>query len=167
MNKKLIKFELLLITSILAFCSIVYELLLSNTLAIVTGNYVWWQSLTIGVYIGGLGLGAYFSDRLKDTYKNLIRVELGLSFLGAICVVYVYLFHGTYKYIDSIFFYTGDFYSAYYLQNAFFLKIVFFLVIQILTLSIGLLSGFEIPLMMKIAEDRLGESEEGEHQILF
>ena len=166
MNKKLIKFELLLITSILAFCSIVYELLLSNTLAIVTGNYVWWQSLTIGVYIGGLGLGAYFSDRLKDTYKNLIRVELGLSFLGAICVVYVYLFHGTYKYIDSIFFYTGDFYSAYYLQNAFFLKIVFFLVIQILTLSIGLLSGFEIPLMMKIAEDRLGESEEGEHQIL-
>ncbi len=165
-ERNLIKIELLLITSILAFCSIVYELLLSNTLAIVTGNYIWWQSLTIGVYIGGLGLGAYYSDRLKDAYKSLINVELALAFLGAICVVYVYIFHGSYKYVDNLFFYTGDFYSSFYLQNMFLLKIVFFLLIQSLTLSIGLLSGFEIPLMMKIAEDRLGISEEGEHQIL-
>jgi spermidine synthase len=164
--RNFIKLELLLITSILAFCSIVYELLLSNTLAIVTGNYIWWQSLTIGVYIGGLGLGAYYSDRLKNTYRSLINVELGLSFLGAICVVYVYLFHGTYKYIDNLFFYTGDFYSSFYLQNMFLLKIVFFIAIQGLTLSIGLLSGFEIPLMMRIAEEHLGHSEEGEHQIL-
>ncbi|MDD4973040.1 MAG: hypothetical protein PHY93_01750 [Bacteriovorax sp.] len=164
--RNFIKLELLLITSILAFCSIVYELLLSNTLAIVTGNYIWWQSLTIGVYIGGLGLGAYYSDRLKNTYRSLINIELGLSFLGAICVVYVYLFHGTYKYIDNLFFYTGDFYSSFYLQNIFLLKIVFFIAIQGLTLSIGLLSGFEIPLMMRIAEEHLGHSEEGEHQIL-
>lgn len=165
-NRNFIKMELLLITSILAFCSIVYELLLSNTLAIVTGNYIWWQSLTIGVYIGGLGLGAYYSDKLKDSYKCLVNVELGLSFLGAICVLYVYLFHGSFKYIDNLFFYTGDFYSAYYLQNMFFLKIIFFIFIQGLTLAIGMLSGFEIPLLMKIAEDRLGHSEEGEHQIL-
>jgi spermidine synthase len=165
-SKTWIKVELLVITSILAFCSIVYELLLSNTLAIVTGNYVLWQSLTIGIYIGGLGLGAYFSDKLKDTYKSLINVELALSFLGAICVVYVYLFHGTYKYLDNLFFFTGDFYSANYIQNMFILKIVFFIAIQLLTLSIGLLSGFEIPLMMKISEEKLGRSVEEEHQIL-
>ncbi|MBC7539963.1 MAG: hypothetical protein H7281_14165 [Bacteriovorax sp.] len=165
-TRNFIKLEILLITSILAFCSIVYELLLSNTLAIVTGNYIWWQSLTIGVYIGGLGIGAYYSNRLKNTYKSLINIELGLSFLGAICVVYVYIFHGTYKYIDNLFFYTGDFYSSFYLQNMFLLKIVFFIGIQGLTLLIGLLSGFEIPLMMRIAEERLGHSEEGEHQVL-
>lgn len=164
--KKLVRLELLFITSVLAFCSIVYELLLSNTLAIVTGNYIWWQSLTIGIYIGGLGLGAYYSERLKNTYRSLIHIELGLSFLGAICVVSVYVFHGTYKYIDNLFFYTGDFYSSFYLQNMFLLKIVFFIMIQGLTLSIGLLSGFEIPLMMKIAQERLGHSEEREHQIL-
>ncbi len=165
-KRSLIKAELFLITSLLAFCSIVYELLLSNTLAIVTQNYIWWQSFTIGIYIGGLGLGAYFSDRFKDTYKNIISVELLLSFFGAICVLYVYLFHGIYKYIDSLFFYTGDFYSTFYLQNVFLLKIVFFIAIQVLTLSIGTLSGFEIPLMMKMAVERLGESEEGEHYIL-
>lgn len=37
--------------------------------------------------------------------------------------------------------------------------------IQTLTFFIGLLSGFEIPLMVRIAEDKLGESEEGEYQI--
>ena len=165
-KKTWIKIELLVITSILAFCSIVYELLLSNTLAIVTGNYILWQSLTIGVYIGGLGLGAYYSDKLKDSYTSLVNVELLLSFLGAICVVYIYIFHGAYKYLDSLFFFTGDFYSSGYIQNMFVLKIVFFIVIQLLTLSIGLLSGFEIPLMMKIAQERLGPSDDGEHQIL-
>lgn len=165
-TKNLARVEILVITALLAFCSIVYELLLSNTLAIVTGNYIWWQSLTIGVYIGGLGLGAYLSDRLLDSFKSLMIVELCLSFLGAICVVYVYLFHGSYKYLDNLFFFTGDFYSSFYLQNQFLLKTVFFVSIQTLTLAIGLLSGFEIPLMMKIADIKLGKSEEGEHFVL-
>ncbi len=167
MNTKiLVRAEVLIITAILAFCSIVYELLLSNTLAIVTGNYIWWQSLTVGVYIGGLGLGAYYSDKLVDSFKSLMLVELGLSFLGTICVVYVYLFHGSYKYLDNLFFFTGDFYSSFYLQNQFLLKTVFFVTIQLLTLAIGILSGFEIPLMMKISDIKLGQSEESEHFVL-
>lgn len=167
MNSKIfVQAEILLITSILAFCSIVYELLLSNTLAIVTGNYIWWQTLTVGVYIGGLGLGAYYSDKLVDSFKSLMIVELGLSFLGSICVVYVYLLHGGYKYLDNLFFFTGDFYSAFYLQEQFLLKSVFFVTIQLLTLSIGILSGFEIPLMMKIADIKLGQSKESEHFVL-
>jgi spermidine synthase len=165
-SSKWIKIELLVITSILAFCSIVYELLLSNTLAIVTGNYIFWQSLTIGIYIGGLGLGAYYSEKLKDTYRSLVNTELLLSFFGASCVVYVYLFHGVYKYLDGLFFFTGDFYSSGYVQNMIVLKIIFFIVIQLLTLSIGLLSGFEIPLMMKVAQEKLGQGDDGEHQIL-
>ena len=161
-----IKIELLLITSILAFCSIVYELLLSNTLAIVTGSYVWWQTLTVAVFIGGLGLGAYLSEKIKNYYQVMVRVELALSFLGAICVVYVYLFHGAFKFFDTIFFLNNEYYSPAYLQNVFFLKILFFLIIQTLTLSIGILSGFEIPLMMKIAHAELGENEKEEHYIL-
>jgi spermidine synthase len=159
------KIEILAVTIILAFCSIVYELLLANTLAIVTGNYIWWQSLTIGIYIGGLGLGAYWSDKLKETYRSVINVEIALSFLGTISVVYVYFLHGSYKYMDNLFFYTGDFHSAIYLQNLFILKFVFFIMVQTLTFCIGLLSGFEIPLMVRIAEDKLGESSDSEYQI--
>lgn len=164
-NKTFVKAEILIVTIVLAFCSIIYELLLANTLAIVTGNYIWWQSLTIGVYIGGLGLGAYWSDKLRDTYKSIINIEITLSLLGVFSVVYVYLIHGSYKYMDNLFFYTGNFHSAIYLQNLFILKIVFFIMIQTLTFFIGLLSGFEIPLMVRIAEDKLGESEEEEYQI--
>jgi spermidine synthase len=164
-NRNFIKIEILVVTIILAFCSIIYELLLANTLAIVTGNYIWWQSFTIGIYIGGLGLGAYWSDKLRDTYKSIINVEIALSLLGTFSVVYVYLMHGSYKYMDNLFFYTGNFHLAIYTQNLFILKFVFFFVVQSVTFFIGLLSGFEIPLMVKIAEDRLGESVEGEYQI--
>ena len=164
-NRTLVKAEILIVTIILAFCSIIYELLLANTLAIVTGGYIWWQSMTIGIYIGGLGLGAYWSDKLKDTYKSIINIEIALSLLGVFSVVYVYFAHGSYKYMDNLFFYTGNFHSAVYLQNLFVLKFVFFVFVQALTFFIGLLSGFEIPLMVRIAEDRLGESEEGEYQI--
>ncbi len=164
-KKNLIKIEILIVTVILAFCSIVYELLLANTLALVTGNYIWWQSLTIGVYIGGLGLGAYFSDKLKDTYRSIVNVEIALSFLGVISVVYVYFLHGSYKYSDNLFYYTGDFRSVVYLQNLFALKFMFFGLVQILTLMIGLFSGFEIPLMVRIAEDRLGDDVNNEYQI--
>lgn len=164
-NKTFIKAEILLLTSILAFCSIIYELLLANTLAIVTGNYVWWQSLTIGIYIGGLGLGAYFSDKLKDTYKSILNVEVGLSLMGALSVVYVYAFHGMYKYLDSLFYFTSEGNSSEYLQKLFIIKIIFFIVVQVLTLVIGLLSGFEIPLMMKMAQNRLGSTDENEYQI--
>lgn len=164
-KKNLIKLEILIVTIILAFCSIVYELLLANTLAIVTGNYIWWQSLTIGIYIGGLGLGAYWSDKLKDVYKSIINIEIALSFLGVCSVVYVYFLHGSYKYMDNLFYYTGDFRSAVYLQNLFALKFVFFGMVQLLTFLIGLFSGFEIPLMVRIAEERLGEETDNEYQI--
>lgn len=165
MTKKWIKFEILVITVILAFCSIVYELLLANTLAIVTGNYIWWQSLTIGIYIGGLGLGAYWSDKLQDTYKSIINTEIALSFLGAISVVYIYVLHGGYKYLDNLFLYTGDYHTTIYLQNLFVLKVIFFIMVQILTFAIGALSGFEIPLMVRMAEDRLGAVSDSEYQI--
>ena len=164
--RSFVKAEVLIVTIILAFCSIVYELLLANTLALVTGNYIWWQSMTIGIYIGGLGLGAYWSDKLEDTYKSVINIEIALSFLGAISVVYVYLLHGGYKYLDNLFYYTGELHLATYLQNIFVLKVIFFVMVQSLTFAIGLLSGFEIPLMVRIAEYKSGgNASDSEYQV--
>ncbi len=161
------KFEIALISIILAFCSIVYELLLANTLALITGSQIWWQSLTIGIYIGGLGIGAFLSERVTDMYRSLMKVELGLSFLGAIIVPYVYFFHATLKYFENVFFYnTGQFYTSEYVQNMLVVKILFFIIVQLLTFAIGLLSGFEIPLLIKWMKlDRQYESL-GENRIL-
>ena len=159
------KYELLIVTSLLAFCSIIYELLLANTLSIVTNNQIWWQSLTIGVYIGGLGIGAYLSEKLKNESVNIVWTEIALSFLGMISVVYIYLLHGSYEYIDNLFFHTGNFHSSVYVQNIIVLKIVFFIFTQAMTLAIGTLSGFEIPLMIKIASKYSAKKDEYEYQI--
>jgi spermidine synthase len=161
------KYEIIMITMLLAFCSIVYELLLSNTLAIVTGSYIWWQSLTIGIFIGGLGLGAFYSEKVTNTFKTLMSIEIGLAFLGAISVVTIYLFHATFKYFDSLLFYTnGDFYSSAYVQGNFLAKILFFFIVESLTLGVGFLSGYEIPLLMKMSELLNKDGDENEHRVL-
>lgn len=167
MKNKFKKIELLALTSVLAFCSIVYELLLSNTLAIVTGDFVWWQSLTIGIFIGGLGLGSFLASRIKDAYRGLISIELLLSALGVMSVVYIYFIHGIYKYADNLFFFASDFHAFVYHQNQFVIKSIFFVAAQILTFFIGLLSGFEIPLVMRMDADNEAEDhKKDEFQIL-
>ena len=55
--------ELLAITLVLAACSLVYELLIAQTLSLLAGNTVIWYSLTVGLYLGAMGLGTAVSKR--------------------------------------------------------------------------------------------------------
>lgn len=161
------KVEILFLSIILALCSIVYELLLSNTLAIVTSNYIWWQAMTIGVYIGGLGLGAFRSQSISETYSGLLKTELALSFLGALSVIWVYLWHSGLKYYDTLIYFTnGDFYSSAYVTSMVGAKILFFVIVQSLVFFIGFFSGFEIPLLMRMRALDTEMNEEQEHFIL-
>ncbi len=167
MIKNLKNIEIFILCIVLALCSIVYELLLSNTLAIVTSNYIWWQSMTIGIYIGGLGVGAFRSEKISDTYLGLFMTELKLSFLGGISVVIVFLLHAGLKYYDTlIFFANGDFSSMVYNSNMLIAKTCFFIFVQSLVFLIGLYSGYEIPLLMRMRalDTDLNESEE--HNVL-
>lgn len=148
--------ENLVIALILSACSIVYELLLANTLAIMTGSYIWWQSLTIGVYIGGLGAGAAWAESFKDSLKGLFKAEVVLTFLGAVSVVYIYLFHGGYLSSDFLFYIQNDYSSPVYFQYNLVLKSIFIFFIQGLTFAIGLFSGLEIPLLIRLHEKAKG-----------
>ena len=42
----------------LAACSLLYELLIAQTLATLAANTVVWYSVTIGVYLAAMGVGA-------------------------------------------------------------------------------------------------------------
>lgn len=152
--------EILAMTFLLAFCSIVYELLLANTLGIMTGSYIFWQSITIGVYIGGLGLGTALAGRDRKPLEELYRVEWVLSVLGGLCVVFLYFAHGGQRSTDYLFFLQNEFFSPAYLQQSAFLKFLFTLLVQSLTFFIGFFSGFEIPLLMKTLEERTGEAKD-------
>ncbi len=44
------------IALILSACSLLYELLIAQTLSLLAGNTVVWYSLTVGTYLGAMGI---------------------------------------------------------------------------------------------------------------
>lgn len=132
----------LLLTFLLAFCSIVYELQLGQALSAFLGNTVLRYSVTIGLYMASMGLGAWLVRGwiAARPVTTLQGVELILSALGA----------------SSLFIL---FYGDYLLPNSNFL----FALAHLLIVAIGVLSGMEIPLLFAI---RRSEQKESERSVL-
>ena len=55
-----------LIALILSACSLVYELLIAQSMAMLAANMVVWYSLTVGIYLAAMGLGAFLYERWFD-----------------------------------------------------------------------------------------------------
>lgn len=136
--------ELLTITVIVSACSLLYELLIAQTLSLLAGNTVVWYSLTIGVYLGALGLGAVlFRPRSGGSaWASLFTVELVLSAVGAGAVLLIQLAHSVHLFLSP----SPDGASLF----------VFFGVSLTMTLLVGLLSGIELPLLISIGKDIAG-----------
>jgi spermidine synthase len=160
LKKELTVKEILCITMILSFCSIIYELIFANTLSLLTGSYIWWHSWTIGFYIGGLGIGAIKSGKLLNSFRELYYVELLLSLIGCLSVIYIFCLHLIFKSSDYMSYLGNDFYSASYVQVSFYMNVFFFCLVQSITLIIGILSGFEIPLLIKLMKEKTGKDKE-------
>ena len=117
------------ITVILGFCSLNYELLLAQTLTEFVGYSIRTYTLTIGLYILGLGVGASSFPLIKKygLILNLVWLEIILvilastSFLGLLVIAEI------------------TFSSTYILLVGF--SVVFF---------IGYLSGLEIPFLQQL-----------------
>jgi spermidine synthase len=77
---------------VLAFCSIVYELLLGQALTAFLGNTVLRYSVTIGLYMLSMGLGALLVRRswLERAVVSLQLVELALTVLGGAAVLLLF-----------------------------------------------------------------------------
>lgn len=132
---------------LVAACSIVYELLLANEIAIAAGNTVVWYSLCIGLYIGFLGIGSLIYAGLKkrdDIEKELLLVELALTFAGALAVLLIKFSH-----IFSIFALAQGFGA----KSFGIMFVCAFLMIAL----IGFLSGIELPLLMDLAKKTSGK----------
>ncbi len=129
-------------TFLLAFCSIVYELLLGQSLSAFMGNTVLRYSVTIGLYMLSMGIGAFLADgrALQDTVITLLKVETLLTVCGGFSVIFLLI-------IDS----SG-------LPDTVFLVLAHGLIILI-----GILTGFEIPLLIRL---RNLEVERSEHTVL-
>ena len=138
MRKKL--FSLYLITFTVAACSILYELLLANTLSLMAGSTVVWYSVTIGAYLGAMGIGAFAKEKIfpkKSAAEKLFNVEIILSLLGASAALAVFFSHALSVYLIAHNWGQGG-------------VAVFFAIGLFMILAVGFFSGIELPLLMEI-----------------
>jgi len=112
---------------IAGLCSLVYELLISTTSSYFLGDSVKQFSLVIGIYMAAMGLGAYLTKFMEDNLLDwFIKVEILLGLIGGVSVPILYFV------FDKV---SGGEYQFIMLS---------------LTFLIGVLTGFEIPLLVRI-----------------
>ena len=122
-NKRVIIFSVF----VAGLCSLVYELLISTTASYFLGDSVKQFSITIGLYLASMGLGAYVSRLIKTKLlRSFVAVEILLGLVGGLSVPLLYL---TYAY-----------------------GMVFWPVVVGLIMIIGALTGLEIPLLTRIMD---------------
>ena len=128
---------------ILSACSLLYELLIAQTLSLIAGNMVIWYSLTVGTYLAAMGVGAilYGSPSQSRDWGRLYRVEIMLSLIGASSVILLNFAHSLYFYLETS--------PATETIGTF----VFFGFSFTLTFLIGILTGMELPLLIHLGNE--------------
>lgn len=132
-----------------ACCSILYELLLAQTLATTMGNTTLRYNITIGLYIASMGVGALVYERLLSFFSKerseiilFIKIECMLAVIGLCAPFLVLIF-------DSFFQQMGLAGKIDY--QGFFTQSSLFIFNHSLIVIIGILSGLELPLLMSLA----------------
>lgn len=136
----------LTITFVLALGSVLYELVLAQTLASVMGNTTYRYNLTIGLYIASMGIGAALVDKFSSLHEKeyFVKVEICLAILGAMAPWIVLIHDSGLQYLSSQeiidYFSTPVQYWSGFFNNA-------------LIIVVGILSGIELPLLMRIGKN--------------
>ncbi|NIO11387.1 MAG: hypothetical protein GTO40_26570 [Deltaproteobacteria bacterium] len=127
-----------LFTFILAFCSIAYELLLSQSLSAFLGNTVLRYSVTIGLYMLSMGIGSLMAEGrfVKSPVTALLKLELLLTVTGGFSVIALLV-----------------------LDSAGMPPFLFSALAHSLIVVIGIFTGFEIPLLMHLKNLEKEQSE--------
>ncbi len=122
-------FRLVLYISIIfiALPGIVYELIIATSASYLLGNSIYHFSITIGIYMSAMGIGAWISKKIvADLLNKFIYLEIFISIIGGFSAMLMY---ATYSYGYS--------------------NVVFFGI----TIIIGILVGIELPILMRIMKE--------------
>ena len=127
---------------IVAFCAIIYELLIADVLSYLLGDSVLYFSVTIGLFLSSMGIGSYFSYKIANLSSELLGkllvIEFLLGALGGFSTTIIY-----YVASFSIVFSRTAYGS--FLGSTIPLHIVSFIIIA----AIGILVGLEIPILTR------------------
>jgi len=146
------------ITVIVACASILYEFLLAQSLSTTMGNTALRYNLTIGLYIASMGLGALLYHKLlsKELFKEFVKVELVLSFFGALAPILVLI-------NDYIFNHLANSTGTPFFSDT--IQIPLFTVNHALIVIIGFLSGLELPLLIDMG--KAFDKKKGNHVLAY
>ena len=116
---------------IIAGCSLIYELLISSLSTYLLGSGVVHYSITIGLFLFFMGVGAWFAQYIRhNLLDQFIRIEIALGLVGGLSAVILYAAYA----------WTQYYYPA------------MLMVIAI----ISILVGMEIPLLTRVIEQDKG-----------
>ena len=120
-----------------SFAGMAYEIVLAQTIAFLSDEVVFWESLSIGFFIAATGLGVFIFDKRSE--KNLlhffIKAEVSLAILGLLSLPIIYGFHIIYR-----------IYIVDYASHTVFTKPLNWIMLccQMPIILIGLLNGIEL-----------------------
>jgi spermidine synthase len=117
-----------------------YELIFAKGFLLITTNVVIAQTVPIGLYLLGMGLGVLLQKNKTYSSKSFSKIELALCALGILIPFYVY---GASVFLDV-------FIKA-HVEN---LQMIKFALFSFLPLSIGVLTGREFMLLVNKEEDQ-------------
>ncbi len=132
-------------TTLVACCSMLYELLLAQSLSTTMGNTALRYNTTIGLYIAAMGFGALFYKKIikKNIFEEFVKIELILSIIGGFAPIAV-LFNDTF--FNGVAHSTGlSFFSN-------LVQVPLFVMNHSLIVVIGFLSGLELPLLIDMGK---------------
>lgn len=156
-----------ILTIIFAYCSIVYQLYIAQSLTSTLGGTNFRYALTIGLYITSMGIAALFSRRFSKgepsrALELLMFVELALIVSGLVCAPYV-------LFIEKLRVLSLDLFGGGVLAEA--IATLAGTLSHAPILVVGLLSGLELPYLMECSANRkeahgLGEQNRFQSDIL-
>ncbi len=134
-----------LVTVVTACASILYELLLAQTLSTTMGNTALRYNTTIGLYIAAMGFGALLYKKLikRDVLEEFIKIELLLSLIGGAAPILALVFDYAFNKIAN-----GSGIS--FFSN--WIQMPLFTLNHLLIIGIGFLSGLELPLLIDMGK---------------
>jgi len=127
-SSRVVRFQLLAIL-VVAACGLVYELLITTAASYLLGNTVLQYSLGIGIFIGSMGVGSWFSKFVEPPIEAaFLKFQLALAALGASSTLIVHW--------------------------AFWSSSTPSVIVYLLIAIVGGLTGFELPLLMRMLKER-------------
>ena len=133
------------VTVVTACCSILYELLLAQTLSTTMGNTALRYNTTIGLYIAAMGFGALLYKKFikQDVLEEFIKIELLLSLIGGVAPIMALVFDYSFNQIAN-----GS--GVSFFSN--WIQFPLFTLNHLLIVAIGFLSGLELPLLINMGK---------------